>query len=147
MRRVALTASAIAIAALTIGVAQEKPDFSGTWTLVGEAGKRSTTTMVVTQYAESMMLEVTARGKDTARYVFPLVAIPSGDAAPPMAGSVSRATWEGVKLVLSTSSPDGARVLRQVWSLVDGDLVVTLSEINQATSAVLRETKQTFRKG
>jgi hypothetical protein len=143
-----MTASAVVVAALTIGVAQEKPDFSGTWTLV-EPGKRSTTTMVVTQSSESMMLEVSNRGKDTARYVFPLSDVKSEPPAPgqPTTGPVSRATWEGAKLVLSVTSPDGARVLRQLWSMVDGDLVVTLSEINQATGAVLRETKQIFKRG
>ena len=152
MRRVAMTASVVVVAALTIGLTQEKPDFSGTWTMVGEAGKRSTT-MVVTQSSESMMLEVTAPRKDTVRYVFPLYdgqsanPAPGQDAAPPATGSVARATWEGAKLVLSIPSPDGARVLRQLWSLVDGNLVITLSEVNQATGAVLRETKQTFKKG
>ncbi len=152
MRRVAMTANVLVVVALTVGFSQEKPDFSGTWTMVGEPGKRSTT-MVVTQSSESMMLEVTPRGKDTVRYVFPLdddgkSANPAlaQDAAPPATGAVSRATWEGAKLVLSTSNPDGARVLRQTWSLIDGNLVVTLSEINQATGAVLRETKQTFKK-
>jgi hypothetical protein len=148
MRRVEMTASVLIVAALTIGFGQEKPDFSGTWTMVGEAGKRSTT-MVVTQSSESMMLEVTPRGKDTVRYVFPLDDVKSAtpDAAPPATGTVSHATWDGAKLVLSTSNPDGARALRQTWSLVDGNLVITLSEINQATGAVLRETKQTFKKG
>src|SRR5262245_30860081 len=104
MRRVAMTAGAVVVAALTIGLSQEKPDFSGTWTMVGEPGKRSTT-MVVTQSSESMMLEVTPRGKDTVRYVFPLDAVksakpaPSQDAAPPATGTGSRATWEGAKLV------------------------------------------------
>ena len=150
MRRVEMTASVLIVAALTIGFGQEKPDFSGTWTMVGEAGKRSTT-MVVTQSSESMMLEVTPRGKDTVRYVFPLDDVKSPtrsqDAAPAATGTVSHATWDGAKLVLSTSNPDGARALRQTWSLVDGNLVITLSEINQATGAVLRETKQTFKKG
>jgi hypothetical protein len=48
MRHVAMTASVVVVAALTIGLTQEKPDSSGTWTMVGESGKRSTT-MVVTQ--------------------------------------------------------------------------------------------------
>lgn len=152
MRRVGMTTGVVVIATLTIGLSQEKPDFSGTWTMVGDPGKRSTT-MVVTQSSESMMLEITPRGKDTVRYVFPLYDVksanpaPSQDGAPPATGTVSRATWEGAKLVLSTSNPDGTRVLRQMWSLVDGNLVITLSEINLATGAVLRETKQTFKKG
>jgi hypothetical protein len=148
MQQVAMTASVVVIAALTIGLTQEKPDFSGTWTMAGERGTRSTT-MVVTQSSASMMLEVTGAGKDTVRYVFPVYDVdgasppPSQDGAPP----ASRATWDGAKLVLSTSVPDGARVLRQTWSLVDGHLIITLAEINQATGAVLRETKQTFKRG
>jgi hypothetical protein len=146
-----MTANVFVVAALTIGLSQEKPDFSGTWTMVGEPGRRSTT-MVVTQSSESMMLEVTSRGKDTVRYVFPLDGVKSAnptlsqEGAPPATGTASRATWEGAKLVLSTPLPDGTRVLRQTWSLIDGNLVITLSEINQATGAVLRETKQTFRR-
>jgi hypothetical protein len=147
-----MTASVVVIASLTIGLGQEKPDFSGTWTMVGEQGKRSTT-MVVTQSSASMMLEVTPPGKDTVRYVFPVYdaesanPTPSQDGAPPATGTAGRATWDGAKLVLSTPIADGARVLRQTWSLVDGHLVVTLSEVNQATGAVLREAKQTFKKG
>jgi hypothetical protein len=147
MRRVAMTASVVVLAALTIGLGQEKPDFSGTWTMAGDPGRRSTT-MVVTQSAESMMLEVTPPGRDTVRYVFRLY--DTEDAKPqdgaPATGTSSRATWEGTKLVLSTLNP-GGRVLRQTWSLVDGDLVITLSEINQSTGAVLRESKQTFKRG
>lgn len=152
MQRVAMSASVLVVAALTIGLSQEKPDFSGTWTMVGEQGKRSTT-MVVTQSSSSMMLEVTPPGKDTVRYVFPVYTgesanpAPSPDGAPPATGSAARATWEGTNLVLSTPIPNAARVLQQTWSLVDGNLVITLAEINQATGAVLRETKQTFKKG
>jgi hypothetical protein len=151
MRQVALTASVIVVATLTIGLGQEKPDFSGTWTLVGEPGKHATT-MVVTQSSSSMMLEVTPPGKDTVRYVFPVydgesaTPTPSQDGAPPAAGT-ARATWEGVNLVLSTPIPNSARVLRQTWSLVDGNLLVTLAEVNQASGAVLREARQTFKKG
>jgi hypothetical protein len=159
MRRVALTASVVVIASLTIGLGQEKPDFSGTWTMVGEQGKRATT-MVVTQSSASMMLEVTPPGKDTVRYVFPVYdaeranpapsqdgAPPATGGAPPATGTAARATWDGATLVLSTPISDGARVLRQTWSLVDGNLVVTLAEVVQATGAVLREAKQTFKKG
>jgi hypothetical protein len=154
MRRIAFTSSTVVVVAMAIAFGQDKPDFSGTWTAVGEPGKHPTT-MVVTQSAESMMLEVSQRGKDAVRYVFHL---DSGDgkapapsnAAPGATTLVSRATWEGANLVLSTtptSSGSGTRALKQTWSLVDGNLVITLSEINPATGAVLRETKQTFRKG
>lgn len=152
MRRIAMTASVVVVAALTIGLGQERPDFSGTWTMVGEQGKRSTT-MVVTQSSSSMMLEVTPPGKDTVRYVFPVYDVASGnpapsqDGAPPATGTVARATWEGANLVLSTPIANGARVLRQTWSLIDGNLVIALAEITQATGAVLREAKQTFKKG
>ena len=145
-----MTASVVLVAALTIGLAQEKPDFSGTWTLVGEPGKRSTT-MVVTQSSSSMMLEVTPPGKDTVRYVFPVYAgdsaNPAPDGTPPATGTAARAIWEGTNLVLSTPIANAARVLQQTWSLVDGNLVIILAEINQATGAVLRESKQTFKKG
>ncbi len=153
MRRVALTLSVVVLAALATGVSQEKPDFSGAWTMVGASTPRPTT-MVVTQSAESMMLEITQRGKDTARYVFRIDAAESKNAVPPDAAPAaekgSRAVWDGTNLVLSTPSAptgDSARTLRQTWSLVDGNLVVTLSEINQSTGAVLRETKQTFKRG
>ena len=49
--------------------------------------------------------------------------------------------------MLSTPLADGARVLRQTWSLVDGNLVVTLAEINQATGAVLREARRVLKPG
>jgi hypothetical protein len=153
MRRVALTVSVIAVAALTIGASQEKPDFSGTWTTVADATKRSTT-MVVTQSTESMMLEITQRGRDTVRLVFPLDDGTDGknpvDGATQSTQAGSHAAWKGSDLVLSTAIPSngtGARTLKQTWSLVDGNLVITSTEINQATGAVLRETKQTFKKG
>ena len=152
MQPVALTLSVVVAATLTTGVRQEKPSFSGTWTMVDASMKRSTT-MVVTQSADSMMLEVTQRGKDTVRYAFSIDDAesknPGSTEAPTgRTGAVSRATWEGVNLVLSTpsSGAEGARALKQTWSLVDGNLVITLSEINQATNAVLRETKQTFKR-
>ena len=152
MRRVAMTASVIVVVTLAIGFSQERPDFSGTWTMVGEQGKRSTT-MVVTQSSSSMMLEVTPPGKDTVRYVFPVYDVESAnppsspDGSSSATGAAARATWEGANLVLSTPIPNAARVLRQTWSLVDGNLVIALAEINQATGAVLREAKQTFKKG
>jgi hypothetical protein len=153
MRRVALTLSVVVVAALATGVSQERPDFSGTWTMAGASPPRSTT-MVVSQSAQSMTLEVTQRGKGTVRYVFWIDPAESTNSAPAEAARaaemVSRAAWDGVSLVLSTpiaSKGDAARTLKQTWSMVDGNLVITMSEINQATGEVLRETKQTFRKG
>ena len=153
MKPVALTLSVVVVAALTTGAGQEKPSFSGTWTMVDSSTKRSTT-MVVTQGADSMILEVTQRGKDTVRYAFSIDDTesknPGSTEAPAgKTGMVSRATWEGANLILSltpSSSAESSRVLKQTWSLVDGNLVITLSEINQATGAVLRETKQTFKR-
>lgn len=116
MKYVGVTALALVMALGAAGAgAQTRPDFSGTWVLVpeqsrtGGAGNTSAEELTATQNAKTLtvVLAKTPSGVLPGTYVYNLDGSESRNANPGARGGptelVSRATWEGSSLVISTN--------------------------------------------
>jgi hypothetical protein len=165
MRRVTAVLSAAAIVlSTTIGVmAQAKPDFSGTWTLVpGEGGggggrggrggggggwganptiKQSGNTLTVTYTGgrrggegQAMTLTYDLSGKPTTRTMM-------GRGGGGEQQVTDTATWSGSSLVIVTKTPQAEQ--RRTISLKDGNLVI---EYNSGREGATPQTI-TYKKG
>lgn len=125
----ALASALIVVAAVVLVSGQSKPDFSGTWITV-EPKEMAGEEQKVTHTATELILEHESGGGGH-RIVHKL----DGSATENTVGhakSVSRATWEGETLVITTSAVyehGGKRETRQAWSMGgDGRLTVEMTE-------------------
>ena len=111
------------LAALVIpfpAAGQAKPDFSGTWLVVGpEQGIRELT---ITQDASTLSLE---GQPDVAKHTFKLDGSDTEMSAPDGKPLLAKAVWEGKTLVITVHFPEIKQDIRRLtWALdADGRLV------------------------
>lgn len=133
---------------------QVRPNFTGTWVQQRvEPSSLPPVTLRVFQDAETVTVDVGTPGSDAAmHYVFNLDGSQSrntltqGNPARRVV-QMSRASWAGDKLEIATvvnSNREGPRTLTQSWSLSAGNLIVTYSEVNHRTGAVVRESRTVY---
>jgi hypothetical protein len=148
MRRVTALLSAAAFVIATAGVfAQAKPSFAGKWTrdaapagdpaAGGGGGGRGRgmgggglgQELTIAQDATTLTIEYMTGGQNPApqKLTYKLDGTESKNTAPGRGGAagmelVSKATWTGNTLVVTTTTPNGER--KQVFSLDGGKLVV-----------------------
>jgi hypothetical protein len=126
----------VAIVGAAVGMsAQGKPDFSGTWILTttsgdlaGRGGPTAGVELTVKQDAKTLTM-TRLQGDQTATEIFNLDGSETKDTVQALGGTrerISRATWDGDKLVINgTLSVDG-KILQQnrVMSMEGGNLVI-----------------------
>lgn len=147
-------------------LAQDRPDFSGTWTAVqarsvrtGSDGKSRTALLLggectIRQDATTLTLDITA-GQLRVKAVYKLDGTESRNSAPEGAGGpnveiVSRASWEGSKLVIrstSTGQSNGKTIqIESVRTLfIDSDGTLVLDRVGTPISEV-PETRSVYKK-
>ena len=131
--RVALFVAVLSACVVHSLAAQAKPNFSGRWVQIAPASPDDGggTEQVVTQDAKTLTAEHPSEGGQH-RQVYKLDG-ESQFATGPVT-SVSKTTWDGPKLVISTTSTypgDRKRESKQVWSLgADGMLTIEASSKN-----------------
>jgi hypothetical protein len=145
MRRLAIASVAIAVVLFASGLSAQGKDFSGKWTVDAEksaaamggggggggragaggggGGRGGGGPMTITQDAKTLTIERTV-GENTTKTVYNL----DGSESKNMAGragqqteQVSTAKWDANKLVITTKTANGERVV--TWYLEGGELV------------------------
>ena len=148
-----------------VNSAQDRPDFSGTWTfnarLSGEAGVGGAgtgpqitwpTTLEIRQTRAQMEVQSSTRQQFTQTVAYPL---DGSETTVRVAGDITiraRATWEGSKLEVTSrrsfTGPQGEVTVdaKEVYSLADGSLIVerTASEFGRAATRRVVYSKGSF---
>ena len=141
-----LVAPLILCLALTAGLAQTRPDFSGKWTKIPAAAGEPVQILTITQTQDTLTVDDHGR-----RWVHKLDGSESKHVTieryPPRESvQLSTSSWEGDTLVTVFpigSSPQGPYLLRVALSLDGKTLVVSATSTSQTTGAVLaKETKR-----
>jgi hypothetical protein len=158
MRKFAMTA-AFVVALAVAGYAQQKPDFSGTWTVDDSAATTTTTTtttttappagggggrgmggpLTVKQTATELSVERPGRGGGA-----PTTTVYKLDGSEfevaGRGGAMMKATakFDGAKLVITTKTDAGDVV--QTWSLADGKLTIERTTPNGPMKTVYKKT-------
>ncbi len=167
MRRTAVALGALSlILAATTAVAQDKPNFSGTWTLVvdpnaappagggrgGRGGGRGLGQGATLAQDDRTLTITRTTQMGEIRTVYNLDGSDSKNTVT-MGGNaveqVSRATWDGSKLVISTTSTfnDTPRTVTQAFMLdASGQLVVSVTAPGRGGGEPVTTT-QTYKKG
>lgn len=134
--------STLAVILCTGLFAQARPDFSGTWTFDREKSMQPDATgrvvvaamlgdeVVVLQTAASLIFRISYQG-DTIVAVYDLRGVETENVSPGDIKVKSRASWEGEKLVIESTSdadergrPITVRTRRVIWIDRTGDLIV-----------------------
>ena len=163
MRRNALIVGALSLVfAATVAQAQGKPDFSGSWTLVvdpnaaggggggGRGGGGLGQAATLTQDAKTLTITRTTQNGEV-KMVYNLDGSDSKNMVMGRGGQteqVSKATWDGAKLVITTTfnMGDNAVTRTQTMSLDgSGQLVVTTS--GPGRGGEMMTNTQTYKKG
>lgn len=164
MRRNALVVGALSlVVAASIAQAQDKPNFSGSWTLIanpnaagggggggrgGGAGLGQAAT--ITQDAKTLTVTRTTQNGEV-KLVYNLDGSESKNMVQGRGGQteqVSKATWDGNKLVISTTLTMGENTVTRTQTMSldgSGQLVVTVSGPGRG-GEVMTNT-QTYKKG
>ena len=164
MRRNALVVGALSLVfAASIAQAQDKPNFSGSWTLIanpnaagggggggrgGGAGLGQAAT--ITQDAKTLTVTRTTQNGEV-KLVYNLDGSDSKNMVQGRGGQseqVSKATWDGNKLVISTTLTMGENTVTRTQTMsldASGQLVVTVSGPGRG-GEVMTNT-QTYKKG
>jgi hypothetical protein len=128
--------------ALAAGLAQAKPDFSGTWTKIPTSPGEAVETITISQTADTLTVE-TQSPSGPVRWVQKLDGSESKNvikqAKPPMEHvQVSTTTWDGDSLVTRTPVRDvpAPYVLTTVTRLEGATLVIQVTQTSEATGAV-----------
>jgi hypothetical protein len=140
-----LVAPLILCLSLTPGLAQTRPDFSGTWTKIPAAAGETAAILTITQTKDTLTVDDAGR-----RSVYKLdpsggkrVTTDGSAAGLPVQGATS--SWEGDTLVLVfpiQSSQDGPYILR-VAMLLDGKTLVVHAISSRTTGVVFaKDTKR-----
>jgi hypothetical protein len=147
--------AAFVVALAVAGYAQQKPDFSGTWTPDTDAATTSTTTttttappagggggrgpagpMTVKQTATELTVETQGRNGPQSR-VYKLDGSETDMQMGQMTAKVS-AKWDGSKLVITTKTDQGEST--QTWSLADGKLTIARTGGRGPSSTTYKKT-------
>jgi hypothetical protein len=161
-----IVALGLACACAVSAPAQDRPDFSGTWTAdpaksvrTGSDGKARTALMLGSEFtarqdATTLTLQITA-GPLHVTAVYKLDGTESRNSSPGGAGQpdvevVSRASWEGSKLVIrSTSSAESGGKTVQIESVrtlfIDADGTLVMDRTGTPASEV-PETRSVYKK-
>ena len=163
MRRNALVVGALSLVfAASIAQAQDKPNFSGSWTVIadpnaaggggggrgggGGLGQAAT----ITQDAKTLTVTRTTQNGEV-KLVYNLDGSDSKNMVQGRGGQteqVSKATWDGTKLVISTTLTMGENTVTRTQTMTldaSGQLVVTVSGPGRG-GEVMTNT-QTYKKG
>ena len=143
MRRISALLSVAAVVLWTVGAyAQAKPDFSGKWLREAPAGGGGGggggrgggggwgMENTITQNAKTLTVEYMGGGQNPApvKLVFNLDGSPSTNKVMGRGGEatdqVSKATWDGAKLVITSPAPGGTGEVKRVVSMEGANLVI-----------------------
>ena len=165
MRRNALVVGALSLVfAASIAQAQDKPNFSGSWSLVadpnaaggggggggGRGGGGLGQAATLTQDAKTLTITRTTQNGEV-KLVYNLDGSESKNMVQGRGGQteqVSKATWDGNKLVISTTLTMGENTVTRTQTMsldASGQLVVTVSGPGRGGEQMT--TTQTYKKG
>ena len=143
-RKLGITA-ALVVALAAVGYAQDKPDFSGTWTqdVAADAsgggmggGRGMGGPITVKQTADTLTVERQGRqGAVTQSYKL------DGSETDITMGQMTAkasAKWDGSKLVITTKTDNGEQT--QTWSLADGKLTIARTGGRGPSSTTYKKT-------
>jgi hypothetical protein len=131
----------VVVALLVSASAQSRPDFSGKWTETGSAAEQAPRVMTVQQDAAAITVGVGAE-----QWTFKLdgsetkISTRQNDGR--VIERVATMKWEANTLVLSIpgrSNGDGEYVIKQVWAIDAGKLVVKSSQVSVSTGKASNE--------
>ena len=161
MRRNALVVGALSLVfAASIAQAQDKPNFSGSWTVVADPNAAPTAgrggggglgqAATITQDAKTLTVTRTTQNGEV-KLVYNLDGSESKNMVQGRGGQteqVSKATWDGNKLVITTNMMMGENAVTRTQTMsldASGQLVVTVSGPGRG-GEVMTNT-QTYKKG
>ena len=161
MRRNALVVGALSLVfAASIAQAQDKPNFSGSWTVVADPNAAPTggrggggglgQAATITQDAKTLTVTRTTQNGEV-KLVYNLDGSDSKNMVMGRGGQteqVSKATWDGTKLVISTTFTMGENTATRTQTMsldASGQLVVTVS--GPGRGGEVMTTTQTYKKG
>jgi hypothetical protein len=161
MRRNALVVGALSLVfAASIAQAQDKPNFSGSWTVIADPNAAPTggrggggglgQAATITQDAKTLTVTRTTQNGEV-KMVYNLDGSESKNMVMGRGGQteqVSKATWDGTKLVISTTFTMGENTATRTQTMsldASGQLVVTVSGPGRG-GEVMTNT-QTYKKG
>jgi hypothetical protein len=127
-----ILAAGVVLALAVVGVAQERPDFSGRWVVVG-TGQGAGRVQIVTHDAKTLVTEYP--DNPARRTVVQLDGNEHRGTIASRVGEIvtmTRAVWEERRLVIAigTNYPNGMKTsAREVWSIdAEGRLVIDYTE-------------------
>ena len=164
MRRNALVVGALSLVfAASLAQAQDKPNFAGSWTMIadpnaaggGGGGGRGGggglgMAATLTQDAKTLTVTRTTQNGEV-KLVYNLDGSESKNMVQGRGGQteqVSKATWDGAKLVISTNLMMGENAITRTQTMsldASGQLVVTVS--GPGRGGEVMSTTQTYKKG
>ena len=161
MRRNALVVGALSLVfAAQIAQAQDKPNFSGSWAVVADPNAAPTggrggggglgQAATLTQDAKTLTVTRTTQNGEV-KLVYNLDGSESKNMVQGRGGQteqVSKATWDGAKLVISTTFTQGENTVTRTQTMsldASGQLVVTVS--GPGRGGEVMTTTQTYKKG
>jgi hypothetical protein len=162
MRRNALVVGALSLVfAASIAQAQDKPNFSGSWTVVADPNAAPTggrgggggglgMAATLTQDAKTLTVTRTTQNGEV-KLVYNLDGSESKNMVQGRGGQTeqtSKATWDGAKLVISTNLMMGENAITRTQTMsldASGQLVVTVS--GPGRGGEVMTTTQTYKKG
>jgi len=161
MRRNALVVGALSLVfAASIAQAQDKPNFSGSWTVIADPNAAPTggrggggglgQAATLTQDAKTLTVTRTTQNGEV-KLVYNLDGSESKNMVQGRGGQteqVSKATWDGTKLVITTNLMMGETAITRTQTMsldASGQLVVTVSGPGRG-GEVMTNT-QTYKKG
>jgi hypothetical protein len=161
MRRNALVVGALSLVfAAQIAQAQDKPNFSGSWTVVADPNAAPTggrggggglgQAATITQDAKTLTVTRTTQNGEV-KLVYNLDGSESKNMVQGRGGQteqVSKATWDGAKLVISTNLMMGENAVTRTQTFAldaTGQLTVTVS--GPGRGGEVMTTTQTYKKG
>jgi hypothetical protein len=135
MRRISAWLSVVAIVLLTVGVYAQKPNFSGKWVREAPAGGGGGgggrgggggfgAENTITQTDKTLTIEYMGGGQNPApmKLVFNLDGSESKNPGGRGGEQVSKATWDGAKIVITTATPNGE--IKRVISMEGANMVI-----------------------
>jgi hypothetical protein len=161
MRRNALVVGALSLVfAASIAQAQDKPNFSGSWTVVADPNAAPTggrggggglgQAATLTQDAKTLTITRTTQNGEV-KLVYNLDGSESKNMVQGRGGQteqVSKATWDGAKLVITTNLMMGENAVTRTQTMsldASGQLSVTVS--GPGRGGEVMTTTQTYKKG
>ena len=161
MRRNALVVGALSLVfAASIAQAQDKPNFSGSWTVIADPNAAPTggrggggglgQAATLTQDAKTLTVTRTTQNGEV-KMVYNLDGSESKNMVQGRGGQteqVSKAAWDGAKLVITTSFTMGENAVTRTQTMsldASGQLVVTVS--GPGRGGEVMTTTQTYKKG